>query len=42
MTSVLVGNNIDRIREVNQMALKAGRIPEHPELWVGNIAQSCV
>ncbi|GET21563.1 non-hydrolyzing UDP-N-acetylglucosamine 2-epimerase [Prolixibacter denitrificans] len=40
--SVLVGNNINRIREEYQTALRAGRIPQRPELWDGNTANRCV
>ncbi len=40
--SVLVGNNISRIREEYQKALKAGRIPQRPELWDGQTAMRCV
>ena len=40
--SVLVGNNINRIREEYQKALKAGRIPQRPELWDGQTAMRCV
>ena len=40
--SVLVGNNIKRIREEYHIALKAGRVPQRPELWDGNTAKRCV
>ena len=40
--SVLVGNNIERIREEYHIALKTGRIPQRPELWDGNTAERCV
>jgi UDP-N-acetylglucosamine 2-epimerase (non-hydrolysing) len=40
--SVLVGNNIDRIREEYHVALQAGRAPQRPELWDGNTAMRCV
>ena len=40
--SVLVGNNIDRIREEYKIALKAGRVPQRPELWDGQTAMRCV
>lgn len=40
--SVLVGNNITRIREEYHTALKAGRIPLRPKLWDGNTAMRCV
>ena len=40
--SVLVGNNIERIREEYKIALKAGRVPQRPELWDGQTAMRCV
>ncbi len=40
--SVLVGNNIERIRKEYRNALKAGRIPQRPELWDGKTAMRCV
>lgn len=40
--SVLVGNNINRIREEYKTALQAGRIPQRPELWDGQTAMRCV
>lgn len=40
--SVLVGNNIKRIREEYKTALQAGRIPQRPELWDGQTAMRCV
>lgn len=40
--SVLVGNNIQRIREEYQIALKAQRKPQKPELWDGKTAMRCV
>ncbi len=40
--SVLVGNNIKRIREEYHIALKAGRVPQRPELWDGQTAMRCV
>ena len=40
--SVLVGNNIERIREEYNVALKAGRVPQRPELWDGKAAERCV
>ncbi|RIH64459.1 UDP-N-acetylglucosamine 2-epimerase (non-hydrolyzing) [Mariniphaga sediminis] len=40
--SVLVGNNILRIKEEYRTALKAGRIPQRPEMWDGQTARRCV
>ncbi len=40
--SVLVGNNIDRIREEYRIALAMERQPQRPELWDGNTAVRCV
>ena len=40
--SVLVGNNIKRIREEYHIALKAGRVPQRSELWDGQTAMRCV
>jgi len=40
--SVLVGNNIERIREEYQTALKLNRTPQRPELWDGQTAMRCV
>jgi UDP-N-acetylglucosamine 2-epimerase (non-hydrolysing) len=40
--SVLVGNNIHRIREEYQVALKLNRTPQRPELWDGQTAMRCV
>ena len=37
--SVLVGNNISRIREEYKYTVKLGRIPSRPELWDGNTAE---
>lgn len=40
--SVLVGNNINRIREEYQKALKKVRKPVRPELWDGKTAERCL
>jgi UDP-N-acetylglucosamine 2-epimerase (non-hydrolysing) len=40
--SVLVGNNVERIREEYRNTLKLGRKPQRPELWDGNTAMRCV
>lgn len=40
--SVLVGNNIERIREEYNTALSAGRVPQRPDLWDGQTAMRCV
>lgn len=40
--SVLVGNNISRIREEYHIALKKGRKPVYPELWDGHTAERCL
>jgi UDP-N-acetylglucosamine 2-epimerase (non-hydrolysing) len=40
--SVLVGNNIERIREEYQAALMLERKPERPELWDGKTAERCL
>lgn len=40
--SVLVGNDIDRIREAYRSALKLGRHPVRPELWDGQTAGRCL
>jgi len=40
--SVLVGNNIERIREEYHTALKVGRVFQRPELWDGQTAERCV
>lgn len=37
--SVLVGNNIERIKEEYNNALNAKRLPSRPELWDGNTAE---
>ncbi len=40
--SVLVGNNIDRIREEYINTLNLDRKPERPELWDGKTASRCL
>jgi UDP-N-acetylglucosamine 2-epimerase (non-hydrolysing) len=40
--SILVGNNIDRIREEFFSALKRPRTPVRPELWDGYAAERCL
>ena len=40
--SVLVGNNINRIRKEYLNTLKENRKPHRPELWDGNTAQRCL
>ncbi len=40
--SVLVGNNVQRIREEFQNTLKNGAIPNRPELWDGHTADRIV
>jgi UDP-N-acetylglucosamine 2-epimerase (non-hydrolysing) len=40
--SVLVGNNIERIREEYQNTLMLNRTPESPKLWDGNTASRCL
>jgi UDP-N-acetylglucosamine 2-epimerase (non-hydrolysing) len=40
--SVLVGNDIDRIRKEFFDTLKQGRSPERPELWDGKTAERCL
>jgi len=40
--SVLVGNNVDRIREEYHNALARGRKPVRPELWDGHTAERCL
>ncbi len=40
--SVLVGNNISRIREEYNIALNVGRVPQRPEKWDGQTAGRCV
>jgi UDP-N-acetylglucosamine 2-epimerase (non-hydrolysing) len=40
--SVLVGNNIDRIRSEYNIALRLSRTPVRPELWDGHTAERCL
>ena len=40
--SVLVGNNVDRIREEYHNALARDRKPQRPELWDGDTATRCL
>ena len=40
--SVLVGNNVQRIRKEYQDTLKLNRKPQRPELWDGHTAMRCV
>ncbi len=40
--SVLVGNNVERIRKEYQNTLKLTRSPQRPELWDGKTAMRCV
>jgi UDP-N-acetylglucosamine 2-epimerase (non-hydrolysing) len=40
--SVLVGNNVDRIRNEYLNTLKIKRKPKRPDLWDGNTAMRCV
>jgi len=40
--SVLVGNNVERIRKEYQNTLKLERKPDRPELWDGKTAIRCV
>jgi UDP-N-acetylglucosamine 2-epimerase (non-hydrolysing) len=40
--SVLVGNNVERIREEYHNAIARGRIPVRPELWDGHTAERCL
>ena len=41
-TSILVGNNIDRIRKEYNYIKNVKICPERPELWDGNTAKRCV
>jgi UDP-N-acetylglucosamine 2-epimerase (non-hydrolysing) len=40
--SVLVGNNVERIRSEFLLALEIGRAPQRPDLWDGNTAIRCL
>ena len=40
--SVLVGNNVQRIREEFRKTLGADRVPKRPELWDGHTADRCL
>ena len=40
--SVLVGNNVDRIRNEYRNTLLLARKPTRPELWDGKTAMRCV
>jgi len=40
--SVLVGNNVERIRNEFLIALESGRVPQRPDLWDGKVAARCV
>lgn len=40
--SVLVGNNIDRIRQEYNNTLKLDKKPDRPELWDGKTAKRCL
>jgi len=40
--SVLVGNNVERIREEYQNAIAKARVPVKPELWDGKTAVRCL
>ena len=40
--SVLVGNNVERIRKEYQNALNRKRLPVRPELWDGHTAERCL
>jgi len=41
-TSVLVGNNIERMRKEYYIALEKPRKPVRPELWDGKTAERCL
>ena len=36
--SVLVGNNVERIRKAYKETIEAKRLPQRPELWDGHTA----
>jgi UDP-N-acetylglucosamine 2-epimerase (non-hydrolysing) len=40
--SVLVGNNVERIRNEFLIALESGRVPQRPDFWDGKAAVRCV
>ena len=40
--SVLVGNNVEKIRQEYLETLKKNRRPQRPELWDGNTAERCL
>ncbi len=40
--SVLVGNNVERIRQEYREALAKERVPVVPELWDGKTAERCL
>ena len=40
--SILVGNNIERIRDEYRNTMEMGRTPDRPELWDGKTAQRCL
>jgi len=40
--SVLVGNNVERIRKAYREALARDRVPVRPELWDGHTAERCL
>ena len=40
--SVLVGNNVERIRKEYKETLKLDKKPDRPELWDGHTAERCV
>lgn len=40
--SVLVGNDVEKIRKEYRDTLKLGKTPDRPELWDGHTAERCV